>query len=114
MITYTVRRKKKACLTTWIAQEAIYQPIHRSVVCLHMFVFFPNLFSLGKQSYHINMKIEYSDIWLTLGTGGLTMKKNVTLSCPEGYELACMKERESDKCCCCCISVTSPIRESSS
>lgn len=62
----------------------------------------------------MNMKTEHPEILLTVNTGGLTMKKNVTLSCPEGYELACMEERESDKCCCCCISVTSPIRGSSS
>ena len=59
-------------------------------------------------------EIQHPDILLTLNTGGLTMKKNVTLSCPDGYELACMKERQSDKCCCCCVSVTSPIRQSSS
>ena len=59
-------------------------------------------------------KLRHPDIVLTPNTGGLTMKKKVTLSCPDGYELACMKERESDKCCCCCISVTSPIRQSSS
>ncbi len=40
------------------------------------------------------------------------MKKDVTLSCPDGYELACTKDRESDKCCCCCVGVISPIRKS--
>ncbi len=40
------------------------------------------------------------------------MKKEATLSCPDGYELACTKDRESDKCCCCCVGVISPIRKS--
>jgi|GEM_PF-6484715 len=62
----------------------------------------------------MNMKVRHPDILLTLNTGGLIMKKDVTLSCPDGYELACTKDRESDKCCCCCVSVVSPIRESSS
>jgi hypothetical protein len=52
------------------------------------------------------------DIFLRLKKGGLTMKKDATLSCPDGYELACMKDRESDKCCCCCVGVISPIRKS--
>ena len=62
----------------------------------------------------MNGKIQYWDSLVTLNTGRLTMKKNVTLSCPDGYELAYMKDRESDKCCCCCVSVVSPIRQSSS
>ncbi len=53
------------------------------------------------------------DIFLQPKTGGLTMEKDVTLSCPDGYELACMRDRESDKCCCCCVGVVSPIRKSS-
>ena len=39
--------------------------------------------------------------------------EDITLSCPDGYELACMKASEEDKCCCCCVSVTSPSRRSS-
>ena len=59
-------------------------------------------------------KIQHPDIVLTQNTGGLTMKKNVTLSCPDGYELACARESESEKCCCCCVSVVPAIRQSSS
>jgi len=42
------------------------------------------------------------------------MKKDLTLSCPKGYEIACVRNRETDKCCCCCVSVVSPINKSSS
>jgi hypothetical protein len=38
--------------------------------------------------------------------------EDITLSCPDGYELACMKASDEDKCCCCCVSVTSPSRTS--
>ena len=45
--------------------------------------------------------------------GGCAME-DMTLSCPDGYELACMKASDEDKCCCCCVSVTSPSRTSRS
>jgi hypothetical protein len=43
--------------------------------------------------------------------GGCAME-DIILSCPDGYELACMKASDKDKCCCCCVSVTSPSRTS--
>ncbi len=48
-----------------------------------------------------------------MNRGGFTMEKDVTLSCPDGYELTCMRDRKSDKCCYCCVSIVSPIRKSS-
>ena len=58
-------------------------------------------------------EISAIDISLPPKTGGLTMKEDITLTCPDGYELACTKDGESDKCCCCCVGVVPPIRKSS-
>jgi len=38
--------------------------------------------------------------------------ENNTLSCPDGYQLTCMKDSDTDRCCCCCVRVVSPIRSS--
>jgi hypothetical protein len=38
--------------------------------------------------------------------------EDITLSCPDGYQLACMKDSDEDRCCCCCVGVVSPIRSS--
>jgi hypothetical protein len=38
--------------------------------------------------------------------------EDITLSCPDGYELSCMKASDEDRCCCCCVSVVSPNRSS--
>lgn len=54
-----------------------------------------------------------SDVSLHPGGGGVTMKEDVTLSCPERYELFCTKDGDTEKCCCCCVSVVSPIRKTS-
>jgi hypothetical protein len=38
--------------------------------------------------------------------------KNITLNCPDGYELACMKAGDEDRCCWCCVRVPSHSRSS--
>jgi hypothetical protein len=36
--------------------------------------------------------------------------ENITLRCPDGYQLTCMKDSDEDRCC--CVHVVSPIRSS--
>lgn len=38
--------------------------------------------------------------------------EDITLSCPDGYQLTCMKASDENRCCCCCVRVVSPIRSS--
>jgi hypothetical protein len=37
---------------------------------------------------------------------------DIILSCPDGYQLACAKDSDKDRCCWCCVRVASHSRSS--